>query len=276
MTYASYETSVHSGEPVEVFEIVAGPVTYYYTSAPTSQTIGAQTYTPVDGLRRGNTAEGPELRTHDFTLELPTSNPVASFFTGTLPGYRVRLTVKRFHAADLPTPEVVQSFDGFIQSASFLDGGFVTSLVARPILSALGTTIPRRTYQSSCNHILYDPDTCKVDDTDPAFRASALSVASQVGATLTVSSGLSGFYSDGFMQSGFVEVVGGSDYRMINTHVGNVLTLLVPFATTPLSVNVYAGCGHAIADCETDFDNVINFGGFAFVPKRNPVADGIV
>lgn len=276
MSYASFEQSVDSGQPVEVFEITAGAITYYYTSSPTTQTIGAQDYTAVAGLERGNNAEGPERRSHDFTLDLPTSNAVAQLFTGTLPGYRIRLVVKRFHPDDLPTPEVVQVFDGFVQTASFKKGGFVTELVARPVLAAIGRQVPKRAYSSACNHLLYDPTTCKVDDTDPTFRASALSVASQVGNVLTVSSGLSGLYSDGFMEAGFVEVVGGSDFRLIRTHVGNVLTLSVPFSVAPLSVNVYAGCGHSIAVCKSTFDNVINFGGFAFVPNRNPVADGIV
>jgi uncharacterized phage protein (TIGR02218 family) len=188
----------------------------------------------------------------------------------------VRLTVKRFHRNDLPTPEVVQIFDGFIQAASFGNAdGKVCSLVARTVLASIRRQFPRRTFQNACNHVIYDTTTCKVDDTDPTFRASALGVASMVGNLLTVSSGLSGIYTDGWMNGGYVEVVGGSDYRLIQDHTANVLTLMQPFATTPTSVNVFAGCGHSVAICKSKFDNVDNYGGFAFVPTKNPFESGI-
>lgn len=276
MSYASHETSTESGRPVEVFEIVAGTSSFYYTSAEDEQTIGAQPYTPVEGLRPSNTIDGPEKREEDFELTFPASDPLGEIFKGTLPGYRVSLVMKRFHRDDLPTPEVAQVFDGYVQSAIFKKGGKEITLIARTELAAIGKQIPRRTFQSACNHVCYDATTCKADDTDPAFRASSLSVSSQVGAVLTVSSGLSGVYADGFMDGGFVEIVGGSDFRLIRSHTGNVLTLSLPFSTTPSLVHVFAGCGHDIATCKTKFDNVINYGGFAFIPKKNPYGSGVL
>lgn len=279
MTYDAHETSVEGGRPIEVYEIVAGSTTYFYTSAEAEQTIASQAYTPVAGLRRGSTAEGPEKRGHDFQIEMPTSNPVAQLFVGVLPGFRVRLRVKRFHSADLPTPQVVQIFDGYVRGVSFSGNGKIAIFTARTVLSSRGRQIPRRTYKSACNHVHYDPATCKVDDTDPAFRASALDVASQVGTVLTVSSGLSGVYADGFMRAGFVEAIGASDFRLILEHTGNVLTLHVPFTTAPISVNVFAGCDHSLGGaggCGPKFDNVPNFGGHPFVPKRNIFETGVL
>lgn len=276
MTYNSFETSPESGTPIEVYEITAGATSFFYTSAEDDQLVGAQVYTAVEGLRRGANTEGPEKREAEFTIRLPTVNPLAQLFVGVLPGFRVQLQVRRFHRDDLPTPEVVQTFDGFVETSKFEEQGKVTVLVARTALAAPGHTIPRRTYQSSCNHVLYDPLTCKVDDTDPAFRASALSVASQVGSVLTVSAGLLGTYADGFMNGGFVEVIGASDFRLILSHAGNVLDLHTPFTTAPTSINVFAGCSHAISICGSKFDNVINFGGFAFVPTKNPFETGLV
>lgn len=276
MTFDSFEVSTESGTPVEVFEVTVGATTYFMTTAEDDQTIGAQVYTATEGLSRDRTEEGPDKREHDFKLSLPTFHPLAQIFTGVLPGFRIPITVSKFHRDDTPTPEVVQVFSGFIQSASFSKQGKQTDLVARTAIAALGTSIPRRTFQSACNHVLYDDATCKADDTDPAYRAAVLTVAGQVGNTLTVSSGLSGTYTDGWMNGGFVEVVGGADYRLVRDHVGNVLTLHGPFSTTPSTVNVFAGCDHSIAVCKSKFDNVINFGGFAFVPIDNPWEKGIL
>ena len=40
-------------------------------------------------------------------------------------------------------------------------------------------------------------------------------------------------------------------------------------------VEVFAGCDHTIATCKTQFDIVVNYGGFAFVPTRNPFESGL-
>ena len=269
MTYDALETSVEGSRPVEIFEITAGSTSFFYTSAEDDQPVGAQTYTAIPGLQRGPTTEGPEKREDDFQIELPTTNALAQIFTGVMPGFRVRIQARRFQRGDTPTPEVVQIFDGYIQSASFKLQLKKTVLTARPVIASIGKQIPRRTYQSACNHVLYEAATCQVDDTLPAFRASSLSVASMVGNDLTVTSGLSGTYADGFMDGGFVEVVGGADFRLIRVHVGNVLTMLLPFSVSPTTVNVFAGCAHTIAVCFSKFDNVDRFGGFAFVPTRN-------
>lgn len=275
MSFASVEQSVEGAQPVEIFEIVAGSTTYYYTSSEVDETILSQTYTSVAGLKSSSIEESSEVSEQDYQFELPTSDPLAAIFRGNLPGFRVSVIASKFHRTDTPTPEVVQIFDGFVQSASFNKKAKTTKLTCRDALAALGRQIPRRFFMSSCNFDLYDALTCKVDDTDPAFRASALAVASQVGAVLTVTSGLSGTYTDGWMNAGYVETVVGSDFRLILAHTGNAVTLLLPFTVAPASVNVFAGCAHNIGICKSKFDNVVNYGGFAFVPTRNIHADRI-
>ena len=275
MTFDANETSTESGQPVELYTIQVGTSFYYYASGIDDFTLGFQTYTAIGGLKRTKTTDGPAKRADEFKLDLPTSSDVAQFFTGSLPGVRVRLTVLRCHRGDTPTPESVTIFDGFVHSAGFVQNGKVCTLVAKPELASLGKQVPRRTYQGACNHVLYDVDTCGVDDTDPAYRAAALSVDSQVGNVLTVAAGLSGLYPDGWMNGGFAELIGGTDFRLIRTHVGDVLTLQNPFSTTPTAINAFAGCAHTVGICKSKFDNVINYGGFPFVPTKNIFETGL-
>jgi uncharacterized phage protein (TIGR02218 family) len=274
MTYAAHETSQQGGRPVEVYRFTAGAASYFYTSSESQEPLGAQIYTPI-ALKRSSNAEGPEERDRsNFSVVLPTSDPVAQIYAGQLPGVRVRLTVSRFHRDDTPTPEVVTVFDGYVQGASFENGLKECRLTARALMASMGREMPARTCQGRCNHVLYDPLTCRVDDTDPAFRASLRSVTSQVGNLLTVA-GL-GSYAAGWFTGGYVEAVGVSDYRMVLDDDGaGGLTLMAPFATEPSLVNVFAGCAHNIAICKSKFDNVINYGGFAFVPVKNPFESGI-
>lgn len=276
MTFEDKETSVEDGKPVEVFEITSGSLSFHYTSAEDSVTLGAQTYTPVPGLNRSSNAEGPSRREQELKIELPTTDTVSQLFLGTIQGNRTRVVISRFHRTDLPTPEVVQVFDGFIYSAQFSRFGKKATLSAKTALASIGRQGPPLAFQAACNYALYDPLTCKVDDTDPAFRASALTVASLDGVVLTVTSGLSGVYADGWMTGGHIEALGDTDYRLILAHSGNVLTLSFPLRTVPTSVNVFAGCAHNPTICHTKFGNLNNYGGFPFVPNKNIYQTGLL
>lgn len=274
MTYQAKETSVEDGRPVEVYTFTVGAQQFFYTSAEDVVAIGSTSFTPRP-ISRENTREDPARRDQDFVVRLPTSDDVAQFFVGVMPGIRVRLKVQRFHRSDTPTPEVVTVFDGFVNAARFEKQARECILVSRPVLASNGRTIPRRTYQGPCNHVLYDPLTCKVDDTDAAFRAANRTVTSQVGNVLTVV-GISPAYPDGHFTGGYVEAIGQNDFRLILDHVGATLTLLLPFSQIPPLVNVFAGCAHDVATCSSKFDNLLNYGGFPFVPTRNPFQSGIV
>ena len=274
--YDTFERSIEDGTPTEIYEItVRSEITqtdidqFFYTSAPVPVTIASQVYTPVEGLKSSNSSEGLSKRDLDYQITLPTSNDVAQIFTGRLPGFRVRLKVSRFHLADTPTPEVILVFDGFIQSVSFGSRSKIATLTARPVLASLGRIVPRRTYQSSCNHVLYDQLTCRVDKTLDAFHVDDVRVASISGVAMTLI-GLDQDFIDGFATAGFVELINGTDQRTIRNHSGNVLTLINPFKDDPTSVNVFAGCDHLFTTCVTKFDNGEFFGGFPYVPTRNP------
>jgi len=278
VSYDSIETSVEDASPVELYEFTLGATSYAYTSAEDDITISADVWS-ARAIKRGKVEEGPKRRSSDFAVTLPTTDPLAQSFLGIMPGVRVPMTVKRFHRGDTSSggnPEVITIFSGWVLSANFSKNGKECKLTARHALANLGRIIPSRSYASQCSHILYDSTTCKVDDTNPAYRVSADAVVSQVGNVLTVSSIVSGGFADGDFASGYVEAIGTSDFRLIVGQTGNDLTLLTPFGTVPSTVNVFRGCPHGIEACHDDFSNVINFGGFAFVPTRNPYQSGVL
>lgn len=280
MSYDAEEVSVEDGSPNEVYEITIGAQSLFYTSGEDDVTLGPTTYTAVAGLKRGKEEEGDEARDRDFSLEMPSTDPLAAYFKpNQLPGVRIEVKASRYHRGDTPTPEVVVFFEGCIVSARFKEDAKVCALTARPTLGAVSRLVPRRMYKAGCNNVLYDPVTCKVDDTDPAFRASAISVVGQMNDMLTVT-GLTPTYADGWFDAGYVESLGTSDFRLVTSHTGNMLTLLVGFPTDsiPSSVNVFAGCDHTLeggSGCGAKFDNVLNYAGFAWVPSKPSAASRI-
>lgn len=275
MSFETLETSTDDSEPVEVYEIRAGSQFFRLAVSQQDETLGALTYTATPGLQREKNQKGSDKRDTDFRIRIPTAHPVAQLFTGQLPGFRVSLRVLRFQRADA-TQETLEVFFGYIQSAVFEKQGFECVLSARNEIAANRGLVPRRTFASLCSYVLFDQDTCRVDDTNPSFRATGLSILTVVGNVLTVQAGLQGTYPDGWMQGGYVEVAGGSDFRSIVSHVGNVLTLTTPLSVPPTQITVFAGCAHDLVTCGTKFANAINFGGWPFVPTRNIFESGLI
>lgn len=274
MSYDSIETSVESGRPVEVYKFTLGASIYRMTSTEGGVTIGLEDFDPAP-IERGSIEDDLEHHDTEFSIVMPASHPLPRLFLNVPPGQKVDVLVRRFHATDTPTPGVRTIFDGELQTVSFRKGVKEAVLTALPRLAAGSHVVPSFTYQGPCNYVHYDPDTCRVDPTDPAFRASSYTATAQVGRVLTVP-GLSVDFAAGWFIGGMVEAIGAGDFRMVLDQIGDDLHLLLPFVTLPTLVTVLAGCAHDTgADGCPKFDNGINYGGFAFVPKKNPFETGL-
>lgn len=274
MTYAQKEQSQESGQPVEIYRFVLGAETFEYTSGESSIVVDSLTYNPI-AISRGPLATGSGERDRIIEVTVPGSNVFAQKYVSVVPGARAEVTIRRLHRTDTPTPATITIVDGFVQSVAFQDNAKVATIAILPAAVATSRPIPKATYQSVCNHILGDAR-CKVDLTDATWRLASAPVTLVSVNDITVT-GASG-YSDGWFTGGYVELLSGGDFRLILNHVGNVLSLLLPFPDdiTGDNVNVIAGCDHTIIACGAKFftsedvtSNVINYGGFAFVPTRN-------
>lgn len=270
MTFDLREISQADGQPVELYEFALGSEQFNYTSAEDEIAIGATKYTPVE-IERTTILLGAETRRDVLTVTMPSSVAPASRYVTIVPGQRGTLTIKRQHRTDTPTPETIVIFKGLIRAVGFTDDGFKTQMAVVPLTAGLGREIPRFTFQGLCNHVLYD-SRCKVLQSN--FQTTAV-VTAVVGNVLTIP-GLN-VNPDGFFTSGFVQLQGGLDFRLILEHVGNDVTLLLPFpdSVLDLSVDTFAGCDRTLATCKTKFDAVLNYGGFAFVPLRDIFRTGI-
>lgn len=280
MTFDSFESAQETSQPIEIIQIQIGAEAFYWTSSEDTVTILAQDYDPIP-IQRSRIIQSPEERQSIVDFTVAGDNEFAVKYVGVVPGNRAKVTVQRVQRPDFPSPEVVTLYEGYIQSVKFSKDGYSAVIASLPIAAAVSRPIPRYTYQSLCNHVLFD-DQCKVDDTDSTWRLSNAEVLTVVGATITVQ-GADG-ESDGFYTGGFVEALGGQDARLILEHTGTSLLLLLPFPFDLVGqvVNVFAGCDHTIATCDSKFSttedatsNVINYGGFAFVPTRNIFRVGI-
>lgn len=268
MTFAAFEGSAQGGHPVELYSLALGAETFRWTSAEDDYVFGGNTFEAAE-ISRTRVLISSEERQDLLTVNLPASDPYVRKYIKNVPGKRGTLTVQRVHRFD-PDQEAFVLFKGIVQAVAFSSDGVKASIAVRPLTTGLSQTIPRMTYQNLCNHFLYD-ERCKV--LQSLFQFTAV-VSAVTGSTITVP-GLSVNGAD-WAVAGFVQIPSG-DFRLVLSQTGNDVRLLLPFSEGVLNVqvDVFAGCAHTIAVCKTKFNNVINYGGFAFVPLKNIFETGL-
>ncbi len=281
MTYDTYASSVESNRPVELYVFTQGADEFLYTDQPADVVLSGLTYS-AEAISRGRLEETRDSAvTNQVEITMPSSNSFVSRFKEYTPASRATISIRRYQRADTSV-EVVTVFEGLVASVRFKEEGRVAVAKCVPVVQAESRPIPRQSYQNACNHVLGD-SLCKVDLTDARWRLAATVTAFDSATNTATVAGASSFGSDWWV-GGVMEVGGGDDHRLILSQSGDDVTLLLPFPETIVgsTVVLLAGCDHSITTCDTKFNtpedtlsNVINYGGFAFVPNKNPFETGL-
>lgn len=271
-TFPQLEGSVEGSRPAELYRMVIGSEEFFYTSSEDELTVDGDVYVPVRGLRRSTVAQGRDDRNRQLEITLPADNAFADKWKVRPPGLAGSVSVIRVQRDEVP-PFNTQTlvFKGIVRGVQFPEDGREARMGVSSIEATAQRPIPRFTYTSQCNHLLYDSK-CGVN---PDLHKFSGTVSVESGTQITVP-GISLFSTK--FTAGFVVPQSFTDFRTIRSQVGDVLTLKVPFATSVLNqtVDCFKGCDHLIAgDCDQEFDNVINFGGFPDVPAKNPFTAGL-
>jgi uncharacterized phage protein (TIGR02218 family) len=271
-SFDTLEKSVQDSRPIEVYTIQLGGQAFRYTSAEDVITVGLNEYEPIS-IQRSAIGQGVEERRRIVTITLPADNVFARKYINVVPGQKATVDVVRLQRDESPTFNTqVLIFRGQVLSVRFPDDGLVAEIATRTIEASASQSIPRFTAMASCNHVLFGPG-CNVD---PATFSNTGTVTVVSGNQITVP-GLN-VRPDQYFRGGTCTPTSETDPRLVIDHVGNVLTLLLPFSSSILggTVEVRAGCDHKFdGDCATKFDNVIEFGGRPYVPTKNPFDTGL-
>lgn len=139
----------------------------------------------------------------------------------------------------------------------------------------------RLRYQKTCPHILYGPG-CALDKESFAVTGEVTSVLG-----VNIKMPVAASYTDGHFTAGMIESPDGT-LRFITKHAGENLTLIRPleslieffnnggygggygFGYGGTTARIFPGCDRLKETCSYKFDNLNNFGGFPFIPGKNP------
>jgi hypothetical protein len=94
-------------------------------------------------------------------------------------------------------------------------------------------------------------------------------VSNSHGRNVDLDGGTPGSVSGG-LAGGWLQTPEGARHMIVNDYGGGV-ELLYPVAIeVGTEVQLTVGCDHSTATCASRFGNLDNFGGFPFIPTKNP------
>lgn len=271
MTYAGFETSTESGQPLELFLFELSGAEFPFNNGESEETFNATIYKP-EAIKRGSIANEADKSSQQVNITVPVTNEFAQLYLGVPPGERSSVEIFQRHRTDTPGLETVSIFQGLVSTVTFAKDGKEAVIVCRPLSSTGERATPRRTFQGLCNHVLFD-DRCTLNEVD-FEETGTVTVVSGRNVTITGLTNVGG--GSDYWENGYVEFA--NERRLINLQTANVFKLNIEFKNTPVgsTVRVLPGCKlRRIVDCDTKFSNVLSFGGFSWVPTKNPFESGI-
>jgi uncharacterized phage protein (TIGR02218 family) len=190
--------------------------------------------------------------------------PLLEMFKFAPPGDVVTVSLYRLHRGET---EAITAWMGRVLNVTWR--GLEAVLHCESVYTSIKRPGLRRMYQKQCPHVLYSTP-CGLDRNDHVVAAS---VASINGLNLTLN-GI-GAYASGSFNGGYVEweaPQGQFERRAIREHAGSVVTVnFQALGLSPLQeIFLYPGCDHTMATCSSKFSNLENYGGFPYIPAKNP------
>lgn len=270
MTFDTLNTSTEDGAPIDLITFNVGSETFRFTNAEDELTVLSLTYEPI-AISRDPVELGIEARTQTVSARMPADHPFAVKYLGVPPGRKTTGVIQVVHRDDLT--DVRTEFTGLLRSVGFDQLGAEAEIIMLPLTGALLRVVPRFLFSGMCNHVLYDGG-CGVNRS--SFTHTGVGATTADSQIITVS-GIDAAKGVGWATGGYCEF--NNDARGVFRHIAtNQLVLVAPFkeSIAGQTISVYAGCDHEYGgDCAAvgsggKFNNQARFGGFPFVPTKNP------
>jgi len=236
------------------------------TSADSVQVYGGERYLPVS-IDRSGTEIKNDLAKANLTVTLSIDNEMALKWLNDNGELIVGMVIFTKNKAGVTNV----TWKGRL--ASTIPGATTIQLKFESIFTSLRRPGLRARYQRSCRYTLYGRG-CTLDAEDFALTSAVSASPGERTLTCTVAS----TKPDGFYVGGMLRSPSGAPSYIVD-HVGSLIkvqrmshqlqqSILAGF---PFNVKLYPGCDHSRATCNSaKFDNGINYGGFDFIPVKNP------
>lgn len=250
---------------IEVYDFYRGTRHWRLTGGDRDAIVEGQTYTAIDGLKRGRLVQSAEIQKGGLDIEMPLGIEFLEQFSPTPPMSAVHLNFKRIRVSD---GLVRTAWMGVVSDVE--DDGKWATVKCQSLSAAMAARGLRRTWQVPCAVPLYSAGNgmCNVNPDD--FRADA--VPADAGGYI-VRAGAFAAYGDHYFRGGFLRYPDGAEFEHVHItdQVGDTLFLLTPVRIAAgVMVSAFPGCDHSMLMCHEKFDNSLNYAGQHTLPTEGP------
>lgn len=270
MTYIVTDKSTQDAYPALLFDFAQGAEVWRFCNLTTDVSYLTNTYV-ASSVDIGSLDQSASIDKSTLQIKLPRDNSLAIAILNDVGDEPISVTVFRGHVDD---GNYVTYWKGRVSSQSTARDE--VSLECEPIFTSMKRPGLRARYQKTCRHALYQRG-CTLTDSDFADVASTTAVS---GRTVTLASNPNA--DPNYYQGGMIEY--NSVKRYVINHSGTTITLMRSFDDLEIevttngatAVTLYPGCDHTKATCRDKFNNLVNYGGFPFIPTKNPMGGGSI
>ena len=133
----------------------------------------------------------------------------------------------------------------------------------------------RRPFQRRCPFVLYDRLTCRATPQVSSVRVVSINPTKDVLEVSGIGTHSVGYFTGGVICPSAVYSADNAGNRFISSHnktaSSDQLRLSTPIdLSVGDTISVLAGCDRTWQTCYSKFNNIINFGGFPYLPLENP------
>ena len=172
MTFDAFERT--DGSPVELLTFANGLQIFRFTNQIEPVTVGSFVFEPL-AYTRSAWSQSKDQDDNNVRMTAPKDFAVAQLYQGVLTSSVTTVTIERFHADDLPTPQIQIAWKGQIVSLQY--SGDNVEFLMEPITKGAEVT-PPDTFSAQCNAFLFESPGCLLTADDFKFVATAASRSS--------------------------------------------------------------------------------------------------
>jgi uncharacterized phage protein (TIGR02218 family) len=265
MTYDARETSADQGAPQEIYEFVRGAYRIRLTSADRDIAYVGQTYVRAT-ISRTNVEASLEAARANVTITVPRTMEVADWHRVSPPADVIAVRILQRHQGD-PDNEFAVVWTGRVTTVDFK--GAAAELICESVYTSIRRAGLKRTYQRACPHVVYGAE-CGAAKSAHELLGAALAVSG-----VSVTATIFGTVPSGRLAGGYLQVsrpAGQFERRAIATHTGSTIELAQPIVGfgPGQAFAAYPGCDHTAPTCNTVFGRLPSYGGFLYIPAKNP------
>lgn len=256
------DTSYISGIPVEMYQIDQGSSTRRYTTHAKPVSVSGNIFEPKN-ITRDAVETSDDSFKGTLTLTLPRNDALAVELIGASLEIPMIVTLFRGHLSGNTAQDVSVYWKGRVVTTKAQDNEI--KIDCESVFTSLKRAGLRARYEKTCRHEVFDKG-CRVNEAN--FRKEGvISSVNVMDIVITGEDAPVGYYTAGMV------IFPDGTTRLITKHekAGEItISRPHPAAQSGQRVTLLPGCDHSISTCKNKFNNYINYGGWPYIPIKNP------